>query len=502
MSKRTKAVAPRNLFLSKTFILLLFLFIAAFLLRIYRLSDNLFFGPEQGRDLLVVRDIVLNHNMTLIGPSTDIPGIFHGPIFTYLATIPFIISNGDPVFTLQFFILLHSLGVFIIYFLGRELWNERVGLVSAAIYVVSYGAIVSSRWLSHPPLSIFLASLFFLFLIKFLKGKRFYLLFASAAFGLLGQAEFVNYLFFGVLVLIIVFLYRKEFFRQRLSFLLLAFLVLCIFSVGNYVLFDLRNNFLISKNILLSVSGGGKFPTSLTDSAVLAISGLFNNFVFYVSPFFPFIGVILLFSCIYVLVSTRKSSVFFPVLLLWLVVTPIILILLRHVVLHHYFVGSVVALILLTAILIDFFWEKRFAFGVFLLGLILFINLLAWIKNVPDNNNMFFQVPQPHLHYSYQREAIDSIYADAKGAPFSIQAYTIPYWLQEGWEYLFWQYGRQKYGYEPVKQGAKKLFVIIQDDPNNMIFQNPWIRDTVSKWGEFVQEKRFGILRVRELRVP
>jgi len=87
----------------KILLILTGLAVLGFFLRSYLFPDNLFFGPEQGNDFKIIRDIVVSHKYTLIGPKTDIGGVFHGPIYYYLAVIPFFFSGGDP---LRFF--LHS----------------------------------------------------------------------------------------------------------------------------------------------------------------------------------------------------------------------------------------------------------------------------------------------------------------------------------------------------------------------------------------------------------
>src|SRR3989338_11278546 len=93
-----------------------------------------------------------------------------------------------------FFIFINCFTVFFIFMLGKELFNRNVGLISAVIFVVSYGAIVYSRWLSNPPLTIPLSCLFFLFIHKYMQGKKLFLLYACIIFGLLGQVEFLNFL--------------------------------------------------------------------------------------------------------------------------------------------------------------------------------------------------------------------------------------------------------------------------------------------------------------------
>src|SRR6266403_4220432 len=94
----------RTLFANKIFTCLVVLFFLAFFFRAFLLDHNLFFGPEQGIDFLVIKDLVVNHKMTLIGSKTDVGGIFHGPVYDYLSAIPFSLSHGDPLVSAYFFI--------------------------------------------------------------------------------------------------------------------------------------------------------------------------------------------------------------------------------------------------------------------------------------------------------------------------------------------------------------------------------------------------------------
>ena len=195
--------------------ILIVLFIIAFFLRIFLIDKNLFFGPEQGRDMLVVKDIVLNHKLVLIGPKTAIDGVFHGPLYYYLATIPFFIGRGNPLVISLFFIFLNSLTVFFIYLLGKELFGKRTGFLSALFFTFSFGSIVMARWLSHPPLILPLSCIFFLFLAKFIKGDNRYLIPAAIFYALASQAELSDFIIFSFIVLFSVLVFRKRFFKKR-----------------------------------------------------------------------------------------------------------------------------------------------------------------------------------------------------------------------------------------------------------------------------------------------
>lgn len=485
-----------------TVIFLITLFFAAFFLRTYLIPENLFFGPEQGRDFLAIKDIAVNHKLTLIGAKTDIDGIFHGPIYYYVATIPFLMSNGSPFFVSLFFIILSSLTVFLIYFLGKEMFNKRVGMLSAIIFTFSFGAIVYSRWLSNPPLSIPLSALYFLFLYRFLKGDSLSLIWASIVFVLLGESELLNFIFFGITTLLIIIVFKSEFRKQKLWNKIIGLSILIIGSLGNYLLFDIRHNFLISKNFLRLVTGGSGYYMSYPKSVLSNLFRFNSSFSSFTVPFHLILSFsMFLFGVILLIGLVKKNKNPTILLLLWLLAPLVILVILRHSVLEHFFVSIGLGAILLVALVIDSIWKKIRFFGLLSLLLVIGLNLYAWKISIPVNKNIFFQSTQPELKFSDQLKVIDKIYGRANGKPFSFQSYTIPYWSQEGWKYLFSYYGKQKYGYEPVSISERTLFVIIQDDPSNINFQKNWLENTVSKWGKLNNEFRYGILKIKELKI-
>src|SRR3990172_10512254 len=51
---------------------------------------------DQGRDFLRAEEIVRDHNLTFIGPTTGIQGLFHGAWWYYFLAIPYIIFQGNP----------------------------------------------------------------------------------------------------------------------------------------------------------------------------------------------------------------------------------------------------------------------------------------------------------------------------------------------------------------------------------------------------------------------
>src|SRR3989344_8231046 len=72
------------------------LFIGGFL-RLYRIGDYMAFLGDEGRDVLVVKRIIVDHDFTLLGPITSV-GLMHlGPAYYYFM-VPFLaLSRLDPV---------------------------------------------------------------------------------------------------------------------------------------------------------------------------------------------------------------------------------------------------------------------------------------------------------------------------------------------------------------------------------------------------------------------
>lgn len=486
---------------SRVFWTLSLLFFLSFFLRIYLISDNLFFGPEQGRDLLVVKTIAQDHKLTLLGARTEIEGIFYGPFYYYLMVIPFVLSQGDPVFIEGFLILLNCITVFIIYFLGKELCNKRVGFLSAALFTFSFGLIAFSRWLSHPPLVVPLSCLFFLFLTRFLKGDKKSLLFLSIVYGLCGQVQFLSYIFLGAALLVSIVVYYKKFLSVSKIFLVGNILLLGLVAFGPILLFDLRHNFLISTSMVSLVTMKSGFYISFFDSLKIVLQMFLDMFTYAIIPISAILGfLVLFFSFAALAISKNVSSQSKVILIAWIVCPILILILLRHAVVEHYFLPFMSAWVLLVAIGIEYIMKKiHKEAGIIILIAVILCSLFIWNRDLPGNKNIRFQLVQPGLRYSDQVQALHYIAKESKGKPFELEAYTIPYWLPQAWEYLFWYYNTKENLNLQVDRKSPTLFVIIQKDQSNTLYQNNWIKEVAHKSGLPIEQTQIGVLTVEKI---
>jgi hypothetical protein len=166
--------------------------------------------------------------------------------------------------------------------------------------------------------------------------------------------------------------------------------------------------------------------------------------------------------------------------------------------LDQLFVATLPGIILAAAMGISFL-SRRFGRNVLIGTLFIFLTINVWQvwRNFSSNERVFFQTPQPDVRYSDQLQVIDEVYRRAGANSFEIQAYTVPYFWQDGWTYLFWWRGREKFGGNvPLITGADRMYVIIQKHEST--FQENWYRDIVSTWGTRTYQFTIGSYTVEE----
>ena len=193
----------------------LFIFsLLIFLFCYFRLKPIVFqtipYTFDQGRDFIKVQEIVRDLNPTLIGPTTGIPGLFHGAWWYYFLAIPYIIFFGHPIgFSVFIFIVSFIQLIVFSYFLKKEFgWLPALVFtifVTGSPYFTMMSFFVINGVLGFP-----FILLFFYFVYLFLKteGKKyFFWLFLSIGF--IFESELPNGLFTAIAFLIVLLVFKK-----------------------------------------------------------------------------------------------------------------------------------------------------------------------------------------------------------------------------------------------------------------------------------------------------
>src|SRR6266568_4013739 len=118
---------------NKSNLIVLFILILAAFLRLYMIGYYMTFLGDEGRDVLVVYNILHGH-LTLLGPTSSVGGFFLGPIYYYFMA-PFLWAfNYNPVGPAVMIGLLGVATVWLVYKVTREFFGVTAGLVAALLY--------------------------------------------------------------------------------------------------------------------------------------------------------------------------------------------------------------------------------------------------------------------------------------------------------------------------------------------------------------------------------
>lgn len=135
-------------------VLIIAVFVLGLLLRLYGGLDTILFTYDQARDAFLAMDI-LNGDLKLVGPPTDIPGVFHGPLYYYFLAPLYYLDNLKPYLPVLGIIFLNLLTGLIFYNLAKKMFKSQFwGIIAFLIYVASFEAVNYARWLSNPALVI------------------------------------------------------------------------------------------------------------------------------------------------------------------------------------------------------------------------------------------------------------------------------------------------------------------------------------------------------------
>jgi len=159
----------------EVFLLVVILGLASFA-RLYRISEYMTFLGDEGRDVLVVKRMIVDGKLTLLGPTASVGGFFLGPVYYYLMA-PFLFLYGlDPVGPAVMVGLFGVATVFLVYKTGRDFFDSQVGLVAAFFYAISPLIITYSRASWNPNLMPFFSLLIIYLLRRAVVEKKYYLL--------------------------------------------------------------------------------------------------------------------------------------------------------------------------------------------------------------------------------------------------------------------------------------------------------------------------------------
>lgn len=444
--------------------MLIFIFLLALVLRFLYFPDNIYFGYDQARDAFNALSI-FHGDIKIIGPSTTFEGLNHGVLHWYILA-PFYGLFKNPEVVSVAFRVFNALGVFLIFYLGKILFDRKVGLIAAILYTVSFEQTQFAIYIGNPTLGSLSVPLMYLGLALVIFAKKVWGL-PLAFLGLGFSIQFQFALFYlSVPFILILILYRKSFLKLSLKTWGLSSLVL-FFALSTFILAELRYQF-------RTISALFNMITQVSDKN---FNNIFSTYIFETLQMIKYnitgnLGInnliaIMLLSCLIIFFKKEKYRDKLKFLSIWFFSLFIIFYMgggvsepSRNIPLYYPNVGISIALLLFVAFLVS-----RIRFG-FLIILAIFLVNLQLIQSLNPKGSMAEIDVQQGMLLSDEKKILDYMYQNAKGEPFAVKAVTMPFDINTTWSFLFEYYGARNYGYLPVWNGKTA-----EGYPGNLVIQ-------------------------------
>lgn len=468
-------------------ILVFSILLIAFILRVYKVGEILAFHYDQGRDALVIWDLIHKGKMFLIGPTTGLAGIFRGPFYYYLIAPFYLMGAGDPVWPSVFLAVTSVFALWLLYKLTEEIAGKSAGIIALILGTFSFEIVYASRWLSNPTPMLLLSMLLIWSLFRIYDGQKKYWILTALILGLsMFHFGSSGELFYFPAVAIFA-IWRWKNLPDKNTFLK---------SVGVFVLtvlplslFDLRHGGILGGNIKGFLTSGGSFnlPTYrfILDRLSL-IFGYFGQLIFHAIYEKEILILICLsiFSLIFIgKVWINDKFKIIAIFLLSLVFGILFFQGNFGNVYQYYLTGYYLIFLVFVAVLLS----KSKIFAVLFLLIFLqanFFNIKSYLLTTGKEETA--------IVLKSQLSAIDWIYKEAGDNKFNVDEYVPPV-IPYSYDYLLtWKNNPNN-----VKDQVPMLFTLYEIDPPHPERLQAWI-DRQKGIGKVVKEEKFGGIVVQQ----
>jgi 4-amino-4-deoxy-L-arabinose transferase-like glycosyltransferase len=336
--------------------------------RFYRIREYLTFLGDEGRDMLVVKRIIVDHKLTLLGPVTSVGSMYMGPIYYYLM-VPFLwVWHLDPVGPSVMVALFSLATIFLLFRTGKEFFDTKVGLIASFLYAISPLTVLYGRSSWNPNIVPFFSLLTMYSVFRAVAKKRFrWLIVAGLSMGVLIQLHYVTLMFFPI-ILAVLFLIRLRIPLKIYILSVLGFLIM----YSPFLLFEVRHGFVNFHSVLRFVSQQNTHTSALYAEIINTIMDVSIR-VFWrlviiqsaeLTKLCMIFGVIILYL-FYRSIKSGKDTVkqvALKALLLWLVIG-ILSYGIYHGVVYDYYLGSLFTAVFLISGIVIWQLSQKVKFG-------------------------------------------------------------------------------------------------------------------------------------------
>lgn len=216
------------------------LIILAIFLRLFLIRDYVLFLGDEGRDMLVMRKMLLEIRPTFLGPTASVGGFYLGPIYYWMAAPFLLFTNFDPVGPSYFVALIGVATVYILFKFLKVTVGFWPAILASVLYATAPLIVRYSRSSWNPnPLPFFALMLIYFLYLGLMKQKYLFFLFAGLAFGVAFQLHYLAIMLIPVSALIVVLNSKPLRWPLISAFAIAGFLI----TFSPFLIFEIKHNF-------------------------------------------------------------------------------------------------------------------------------------------------------------------------------------------------------------------------------------------------------------------
>ena len=428
-------------FKAKILIILGMILVIGLIMRVYNFEKSFTFAHDQDLYSWIAKDIVVNKHLRTVGQITSVDGVFIGPLYYYIMAFSYLLFGMNPISAIVPLTIIGLLTIISFYIFGKKYFSERVGLIMAFIYAVSYGAASYDKWSCPTELAI-LWTVWFLYVVFGMFRKNLKLL---PLFGVLvGLTYHIHIALIPILpIVILAYFISGGSFKENLKKIKvknILITILLFFLVSSpFWIFEFKHNFSQTESVLTATqkdmgqpTGFLKFKKVINASAIEMQQRLLIG-----SPIKPIEIVWPIFLLItYVIYKFKKiNRKEIIVLFIWILIIGAAQFASKRIVSEYYFTNYTAIFILVFSLFLDIFLDKKYIGKIFLgIGGVYLVANFAWLVKITNQNNE---------SYLYRKQLVEYIKADQLKNNFPCVGinYVAKFGDGVGFRYLFWYKG-------------------------------------------------------------
>jgi len=448
----------------QTYLLPLIVFASIAFLRLWKVTEFFSFNFDEEYQASLAWEQVKNFHPIWIGVSASNVGYYLGPGFTYLNAFLFKLSQGDPTSLAWFSVLFGLVTTLSVYYVARNLFNNKTALIAMTIYGGSALLNFFDRRFWNPTPIPFITLWIVYSLIKGRQNTKWYIL-TAALVGASLNAHLSLVVLFPLIFFSILWNIKKirpfTWIGMGIGYLALTIPML---------VFDFAHNFDNLRAPLLFIANRGGGESSLSMASILA----------HIVVFFQTIGRVW-FINLHTNIQNEQClgahCTISPAIPWLILLSSAILLRFIYIAFKNKSAINIHILSALALFMVSFMFYSGYSAEYYLLGFLILFSIVVGVVVSKVNNIILFLALSFFIFFNgytvlasnqeqygliTRKKLIQSMMNTVGDKPFSLEVYgTDPrkYHPYGGWRYLF-----KTYGATPVQSFADEFFGWIYPD--------------------------------------